>query len=87
MRARQIEDEVEVCVSDSGSGIPDDIKHRIFDPFFTTKDVGKGTGQGLAMAYKTIVDQHKGKLDVESTIGSGTTFLRFGCQLTAAKPW
>lgn len=71
---RQIDDEVEVRVTDSGCGIPDDIKHRIFDPFFTTKDVGKGSGQGLAMAYKTIVDQHKGKLEVESTIGRGTTF-------------
>jgi len=71
---RQIDDVVEVRVSDSGSGIPDDIKHRIFDPFFTTKDVGKGSGQGLAMAYKTVVGQHKGKLDVESAIGHGTTF-------------
>ncbi len=71
---RQVDDEVEVRVTDSGCGIPDDIKHRIFDPFFTTKDVGKGSGQGLAMAYRTIVDQHKGKLEVESAIGRGTTF-------------
>ncbi|MDH3636113.1 MAG: ATP-binding protein, partial [Gammaproteobacteria bacterium] len=74
INTRQVDDEVEVRVTDSGCGIPDDIKHRIFDPFFTTKDVGKGSGQGLAMAYKTIVDQHKGKLEVESTIGRGTTF-------------
>lgn len=71
---RQVDDEVEVRVTDSGCGIPDDIKHRIFDPFFTTKEVGKGSGQGLAMAYKTVVEQHKGKLDVESTIGHGTSF-------------
>ncbi len=74
INTRQVDDEVEVRVTDTGCGIPDDIKHRIFDPFFTTKDVGKGSGQGLAMAYRTIVDQHKGKLEVESTIGRGTTF-------------
>ena len=66
--------EVEIRVSDNGGGVPDSIKERIFDPFFTTKEVGKGTGQGLAMAYKTVVEHHKGSLDVESAIGLGTTF-------------
>jgi signal transduction histidine kinase len=55
-----------ITVSDSGPGIPDEIRERIFDPFFTTKDVGKGTGQGLAIA-STIVDRHGGSLTLEST--------------------
>ena len=71
---RLVDDEIEIGISDTGCGVPDEIKDRIFDPFFTTKEVGKGTGQGLAMAYKTIVDQHKGKLDVDSEIGIGSTF-------------
>ncbi len=54
--------------------MPDEIKDRIFDPFFTTKAVGKGTGQGLAMAYRTVVEQHHGKLWVESVKGEGSTF-------------
>ncbi len=65
---------VEIDIADSGCGIPDDLRDRIFEPFFTTKEVGKGTGQGLAMAYKTIVDKHRGELRVESTPGEGTTF-------------
>lgn len=65
----------EIRITDTGGGIPDDIKDRVFDPFFTTKDVGKGTGQGLTMAYKTIVDGHKGNLSFEATQGKGTTFL------------
>ncbi len=72
---RTLDGEVEVTVSDTGCGIPDEIKTRIFDPFFTTKEVGKGTGQGLAMAYRTIVEQHRGFLGVDSTPGEGTTFI------------
>ncbi len=71
---RSLGTEIEISVSDSGCGIPDDIKDRIFDPFFTTKEVGKGTGQGLAMAYRTIVEQHGGSLQVDSTVGRGATF-------------
>ncbi len=67
-------DDVEISVSDTGCGIPDEIIDRVFDPFFTTKEVGKGTGQGLAMAYKTIVDKHHGTLTVDSKPGVGTTF-------------
>ncbi|HEY0253096.1 MAG TPA: ATP-binding protein, partial [Kofleriaceae bacterium] len=51
------------------------IRHRIFEPFFTTKDVGKGTGQGLAIAHSVIVDKHHGKLSFESEVGIGTTFI------------
>ena len=71
---RDLGEEIEIKVSDTGYGVPDDIKDRIFDPFFTTKAVGKGTGQGLAMAYRTVVEQHDGRLWVESTAGEGSTF-------------
>ena len=71
---RTVGSEVEICLSDTGCGMSDDIKQRIFDPFFTTKEVGRGTGQGLTMAYRTIVDQHGGSLNVESAVGEGTTF-------------
>ncbi len=66
---------VEVRISDTGCGIPDDIRHRIFDPFFTTKEVGKGTGQGLAIAHQVITEKHGGVLHVETQPGSGTTFI------------
>ena len=71
---RADETEAEVAIADTGCGIPDEIRDRIFEPFFTTKEVGKGSGQGLAMAFATIVDKHQGQLLVESTPGEGTTF-------------
>ena len=64
----------EISVTDNGSGISEEIRSRIFDPFFTTKEVGKGTGQGLSLAYALIVKKHSGKLRFESEIGKGTTF-------------
>jgi PAS domain S-box-containing protein len=67
--------QVQIRVSDTGTGIPEAIRHRIFDPFFTTKDVGRGTGQGLAIARSTIVDRHGGTLEFESETGKGTTFI------------
>lgn len=63
-----------IRVSDDGAGIPSGIRERIFEPFFTTKPVGKGTGQGLAIVYSTVVDKHQGKIDCESAEGAGTTF-------------
>lgn len=59
-------------VTDTGSGMPPDIKARIFDPFFTTKDQGKGTGLGLSMVYGLVKDMH-GDIDVVSKVGEGTT--------------
>ncbi len=66
-------DGVAVDVEDDGAGIPPEVMSRIFDPFFTTKEIGKGTGLGLSITYK-IVQQHGGKINVESKPGSGTRF-------------
>jgi signal transduction histidine kinase len=66
--------EAVVTIEDNGSGISPETQDRIFDPFFTTKPVGKGTGQGLAIAWATVVDGHGGQLSFESTVGEGTTF-------------
>ena len=62
-----------VAIGDTGAGIPENIRDRIFEPFFTTKPVGKGTGQGLALA-RTIVEKHGGCLSFESEMARGTTF-------------
>jgi signal transduction histidine kinase len=78
---------VEVRVSDTGTGIPEDIRARMFTPFFTTKEVGKGTGQGLAMAHSVIVKKHQGTIRFESEIGVGTTFVvRLPLQCVGEKP-
>ena len=74
IKAKASEDWLEITLSDNGGGIPKNIQKRVFEPFFTTKAVGKGTGQGLAIAYSVIVDKHKGKLSLASTPGVGTTF-------------
>ncbi len=71
---RKTENFAEVIISDTGGGIPDDIRQRIFDPFFTTKEIGKGTGQGLAIAHSVIIEKHGGTLNLDSTVGEGTTF-------------
>jgi PAS domain S-box-containing protein len=63
-----------ITISDTGCGIPEGIRNKVFDPFFTTKEVGRGTGQGLAIARSVVVDRHKGSLTFESEVGKGTTF-------------
>jgi PAS domain S-box-containing protein len=63
-----------VSIHDTGGGIPADVAERIFDPFFTTKDVGRGTGQGLAIARTMVVERHGGTLSFESDPGRGSTF-------------
>ena len=74
MATRLKENWAEIQISDSGPGIPEEIRHRIFDPFFTTKEVGKGTGQGLAISHTVIVEKHGGTLNLETQEGKGTTF-------------
>jgi signal transduction histidine kinase len=71
--AARLDRVVELRFEDNGAGIPEKIQGRIFDPFFTTKGVGKGTGQGLAIAYSTVVERHKGQIFFESN-GQGTCF-------------
>jgi two-component system, NtrC family, sensor kinase len=74
VHSRQDGDCVEVAIADTGTGIPQEIKDKIFDPFFTTKQVGKGSGQGLALARAIVVEKHGGTLTFETEIGKGTTF-------------
>jgi PAS domain S-box-containing protein len=68
-------DWAEVRISDTGGGIPEEVRDRIFDPFFTTKEVGKGTGQGLAISRSVILEKHGGTLTFETQMGMGTTFI------------
>lgn len=67
--------QVHLAIADNGCGIPEEIIPKIFDPFFTTKPVGQGTGMGLAVSYKIIVDQHGGMLECFSKPGAGSEFL------------
>ena len=72
---RIVGENVEIRLSDTGTGIPDAVKERIFEPFFTTKDVGKGTGQGLAICRSVITEKHGGKITIETESGKGTSFI------------
>lgn len=70
------EDEyAEIRISDTGCGMPEDVRAKVFEPFFTTKEVGKGTGQGLAIARSVIVEKHAGSIRAESELDKGTTFI------------
>jgi signal transduction histidine kinase len=74
VRTRTAGTGVAIEIEDNGTGIPPAIVDKIFDPFFTTKEIGKGTGQGLAIARGVVVDKHHGKLAVDTQIGRGTKF-------------
>ena len=74
IRTRRDGDLAEIAIADTGSGIPENIRGRIFDPFFTTKDMGRGTGQGLAIAHNVIVERHGGSITFKTEAGQGTTF-------------
>jgi signal transduction histidine kinase len=65
----------EIRVEDSGPGIAEEIRPRVFDLFFTTKEVGRGTGQGLALAHAIVVEKHGGTIDFETEVGRGTAFV------------
>lgn len=65
---------VEIAIADNGPGMSPEVAAQIFDPFFTTKPIGKGTGMGMAISYKIVVDKHSGSLTCSSTPGQGTEF-------------
>jgi len=71
----RVGDRVRIQLRDNGCGIPKENVDKIFDPFFTTKEVGRGTGQGLAIARSIIVDKHHGLIEVQSEPGIGTSFI------------
>ncbi|MCK4742074.1 MAG: cache domain-containing protein [Anaerolineales bacterium] len=73
-RSNSTENSIEISITDTGHGIPEEHFDKLFDPFFTTKEVGHGTGLGLAISYG-IVKEHQGTINVESTLGRGTTFI------------
>ena len=68
------EKDILIAVEDTGMGIPEEIRHNVFDHFFTTKEIGKGTGQGLSIAYQTVTEKHGGRIWFDTEIGRGTTF-------------
>jgi PAS domain S-box-containing protein len=83
VRTRKCQDWAEIRIEDTGTGIPECVRGRIFDPFFTTKEVGKGTGQGLAIACSVVVDKLGGSIRFETEVGKGTTFIiRLPCNST-----
>jgi signal transduction histidine kinase len=65
---------VVIRIQDTGTGIPELARTKIFDPFFTTKEVGKGTGQGLAISHDIVVKKHGGTITFDTEMGKGTAF-------------
>jgi signal transduction histidine kinase len=81
IRTSQAEEQLQVEIGDTGPGIPEEIRTRVFEPFFTTKPVGEGTGLGLDISWRIVVNKHHGDLSVEST--PGDTWFRVRIPLTA----
>lgn len=77
VRTRREGEHVCVEVIDTGAGIPEEIRGRIFEPFFTTKEIGKGSGQGLAIVRAVIEERHQGRVEFASEVNRGTTFRLF----------
>jgi PAS domain S-box-containing protein len=74
VRSRRDGEEVVISIADTGTGISEEARSKIYEPFFTTKEVGRGTGQGLAIARVIVVDKHQGALTFDTEMGRGTTF-------------
>jgi signal transduction histidine kinase len=74
VRTKAFANHIQVEIEDNGPGMPEHVKQRIFEPFFTTKPVGRGTGLGLSIVY-SIIENHKGSLEVNTEEGQGTTFI------------
>ena len=75
IQTRHVSPWAEIRIRDTGPGIPDHVRSKIFDPFFTTKEVGRGTGQGLAIAHAVVVEKHGGTITFDTAMGQGTTFI------------
>jgi signal transduction histidine kinase len=82
IRTGRIDDSIEVVIADNGPGIPDNIVGRTFEPFFTTKAVGQGTGLGLDISWRIVVDKHHGDLSVESVPGDTEFHVRIPIRST-----
>jgi len=71
----KVNDTVQLRIHDTGNGIPEQARERIFDPFYTTKEVGKGTGQGLAISHGVVTEKHGGSINFTTETGAGTEFV------------
>jgi signal transduction histidine kinase len=86
VRTVQDGDRVRVEIGDHGPGVPEDIRRRIFDPFFTTKEPGKGTGLGLDISRRIVVERHGGDLSLESVPGDTRFVVRLPLRLATKEP-
>jgi signal transduction histidine kinase len=75
VRTRKHAEMAEITIEDNGTGIPLEAQKRVFEPFYTTKEVGKGTGQGLALAHRIVCEKHHGELFFRTQPGQGTEFV------------
>lgn len=75
IKAKLIDNKIQIEVNDDGPGIPEENLAKIFEPFFTTKEVGQGTGLGLSIAYDIIVNKHGGSITAAGEVGKGASFI------------
>lgn len=87
LSTRRVDRWAEVRIADTGAGMTDEVQARVFEPFFTTKEVGKGTGQGMSIAYGVVVNKHGGTISVDSEPDKGTCFvIRLPLEAAGVKP-